>query len=165
MTKAENTLPNCQVDYACNLVLTTDRAQLDRVCSSWAQSLFAVGKKSQCVVSKYYNFRNQEPVIVKNIFFKHLIFATDTSYCVANMQSRCVHCQTSFNIHFVIDLSISPSPRMQTSQWQSTISCTGSGTRTSLGFGTTEKHWKIRSLHRFYGVYASKIEKMMCLGT
>ncbi len=63
MTKAENTLPNCQVDYACNLVLTTDRAQLDRVCSSWAQSLFAVGKKSQCVVSKYYNFRIQEPVI------------------------------------------------------------------------------------------------------
>ncbi len=35
----------------------------------------------------------------------------------------------------------------------------GSGTRTSLGFSAIEKHWKIRSWHRFYGVYASKKEK------
>ncbi len=49
MTKAKNTLHNCQADYECHLVLTTDRAQLDWVCSSWAQSLFAVGRKS-CIV-------------------------------------------------------------------------------------------------------------------
>ncbi len=54
----------------------------------------------------------------------------------------------------------SPSPRTQTSQWQSSISCTRSGTRTSLGFGAIEKHWKMRSSqsHRFYGV-ASKMQK------
>ncbi len=64
-----------------------------------------------------------------------------------------------------IDLSVSPSPRTQTSQWQSRISCTGSGTRTSLGFSAIEKHWKIRSSHRFYGVYASKIIKRCAWGT
>ncbi len=64
-----------------------------------------------------------------------------------------------------IDLSVSPSPRMQTSQWQSSISCTGSGTRTSLGFSAIEKHWKIRSSHRFYGVYASKWKKRCAWGT
>ncbi len=51
------------------------------------------------------------------------------------------------------------------SQWQSSISCTGSRTRTSLGFSAIEKHWKIRSLHRFYGVYASKMEKQCAWGT
>ncbi len=66
---------------------------------------------------------------------------------------------------YTIDLSVSPSPRMQTSQWQSSISCTGSGTRTSLGFSAIEKHWKIRSSHRFYGVYASKMEKRCAWGT
>ncbi len=65
----------------------------------------------------------------------------------------------------VIDLSVSPSPRTQTGQWQSSISCTGSGTRTSLGFSAIEKHWKIRSSHRFYGVYASKMEKRCAWGT
>ncbi len=59
----------------------------------------------------------------------------------------------------LIDLSVSPSPQTQTSQWQSSISCTGSWTRTSLGFSAIEKHWKIRSLHWFYGVYALKMEK------
>ncbi len=38
------------------------------------------------------------------------------------------HCKVSS-----IDLSVRPSPRTQTSQWQSSISCTGSGTRRSLG--------------------------------
>ncbi len=61
-----------------------------------------------------------------------------------------------------IDLSVSPSPRMQTSQWQSSISCTGSGTRTSLGFSAIEKHWKMRNSHRFY---ASKMEKRCAWGT
>ncbi len=65
----------------------------------------------------------------------------------------------------LIDLSVSPSPWTQTSQWQSSISCTGSGTRTSLGFSAKEKHWKIRSSHRFYGVYASKMEKLCAWGT
>ncbi len=37
------------------------------------------------------------------------------------------------------------------SHWQSTISCTGSRTRTSLGFSAIEIHWKIRSSHRFDG--------------
>ncbi len=64
-----------------------------------------------------------------------------------------------------IDLSVSPSPRTQTSQWQSSISCTRSGTRTSLGFSTIEKHWKIRSSHWFYGVYASKMIKRCAWGT
>ncbi len=41
----------------------------------------------------------------------------------------------------------------------------GSGTRTSLGFSAIEKHWKIRSSHRFYGVYASKMEKQCAWGT
>ncbi len=57
-----------------------------------------------------------------------------------------------------IDLSVSPSPRTQMSQWQSSISCTGSGTRTSLGFSAIEKHWKIQSSHRFDGVFATKME-------
>ncbi len=65
----------------------------------------------------------------------------------------------------IIDLSVSPSPRTQTSQWQSSISCTGSGTRTSLGFSAIEKHWKIWSSHRFNGVYASKMEKRCACGT
>ncbi len=64
-----------------------------------------------------------------------------------------------------IDLSVSPSPRTQTSQWQSSISCTGSGTRTSLCFSAIEKHWKIRSLPWFYGVYASKMHKQCAWGT
>ncbi len=64
-----------------------------------------------------------------------------------------------------IDLSIRPSPRMQTSQWQSSISCMGSGTRTSLGFSAIEKHWKIRSSYQFYEVYASKMEKLCAWGT
>ncbi len=64
-----------------------------------------------------------------------------------------------------IDLSVSPSPRMQTSQWQLSISCTGNGTRTSLAFSAIEKHWKIQSSHRFYGVYASKMEKRCACGT
>ncbi len=41
----------------------------------------------------------------------------------------------------------------------------GSRTRTSLGFSAIEKHWKIRSSHRFYGVYASKREKQCAWGT
>ncbi len=41
----------------------------------------------------------------------------------------------------------------------------GSGTRTSLGFSTIEKHWKIRSSHRFDGVYATKIIKRCAWGT
>ncbi len=61
-----------------------------------------------------------------------------------------------------IDLSVSPSPRTQTSQWQSSISCTGSGTRTSLSFSAIEKHWKIRSLHRFMGL--CKMEKRCAWG-
>ncbi len=65
----------------------------------------------------------------------------------------------------LIDLLVSPSPRTQTSQWQSSISCTGSGTRTSLGFSAKENHWKIRSSHWFYGVYASKKEKWCACGT
>ncbi len=64
-----------------------------------------------------------------------------------------------------IDLSVSPSPRTQTSQWQSSISCTGSGTRTSLSFSPIEKRWKIRSLHQFYGGFASKMEKLCAWGT
>ncbi len=56
----------------------------------------------------------------------------------------------------LIDLLVSPSPRTQMRQRQSSISCTGSGTRTSLGFSTLERHWKIRSLHWFDGVYAKK---------
>ncbi len=64
-----------------------------------------------------------------------------------------------------IVLLVSPSPRTQTSQWQSSISCTGSGTRTSLGFSAIEKHWKIRSSHWFYGVYASKMENRCAWGT
>ncbi len=64
-----------------------------------------------------------------------------------------------------IELSVSPSPQTQTSQWQSSISCTASGTRTSLGFSAIEKHWKIRSSHRIYGVYVSKIVKRCALGT
>ncbi len=64
-----------------------------------------------------------------------------------------------------IDLSVCPSHRTQTSQWQSSISCMGSGIRTSLGFSAIEKHWKIRSSHRFYGVYASKMEKRCAWGT
>ncbi len=73
-----------------------------------------------------------------------------------------------FMVHGVvttIDLSVSNSHRTQTSQWQSSISCTGSGTRTSFGFSAIEKHWKIRSLQRFYGVYASKMEKRCAWGT
>ncbi len=62
-----------------------------------------------------------------------------------------------------IDLS-SPSSRTQTSQWQSSISCMVSGTRTSLGFSAIEKHWRIRSSHQFYGVYASKMEKLCAWG-
>ncbi len=64
-----------------------------------------------------------------------------------------------------IDLSVSPSPRTQTSQWQSSISCTGSRTRTSLGFSSIEKHWKIGSSHRFYGVYGLKMENRCAWGT
>ncbi len=64
-----------------------------------------------------------------------------------------------------IDLSVSPSPRTQTSQWQSSISCTRSGTLTSLGFSSIEKHRKMQSSHRFYGVYASKVEKLCAWGT
>ncbi len=64
----------------------------------------------------------------------------------------------NWTIEILIDLSLSPSPRMQMSQWQSSISCTGSWTWTSLGFSAIEKHWKIRSLHQFYGVYATKME-------
>ncbi len=58
------------------------------------------------------------------------------------------------------DLSVNPSPRAQGSQWQSIISCTGSGTRTSLGFSAMEKHGKIWGSHRFYGVYDTKMEKL-----
>ncbi len=64
----------------------------------------------------------------------------------------------------IIDLSVSPTPGTQTSQWQLSISCTGRGSRTSLGF-KVEKHWKIQSLHQFYGVYASKVEKRCAWGT
>lgn len=49
LSKAENTLHDCHADYEWNLLLTTDRAQSDHVCSSWAQSLFAVDRKS-CIV-------------------------------------------------------------------------------------------------------------------
>ncbi len=63
------------------------------------------------------------------------------------------------------DLTVSPSPQTQMCQWQLSISCTGSGTRTSLGFSAIEKHWKIRSSHRFDGVYATKIEKLCAWGT
>ncbi len=48
-----------------------------------------------------------------------------------------------------IDLSASPSPRMQMSQWQSSISCMGSGTWASLGFSAIEKHWKMQRLNEF----------------
>jgi len=68
-------------------------------------------------------------------------------------------------MQFPIELSVSPAPRTQTSQWQSSISCTGSGTQTSLGFSAIEKHWRIRSLYRFYGVYASKIVKRCAWST
>ncbi len=64
-----------------------------------------------------------------------------------------------------IALSVSPSPWTQMSQWQSSISCTGSGTLTSLGFSAIEKHWNIRSSHRFDDVYATKMEKLCAWGT
>ncbi len=66
---------------------------------------------------------------------------------------------------WMINLSVSPSPRTQTSQWLSSISCTGSRTRISLDLSTMEKHWKMQSLHRFYEVYASKMEKWCAWGT
>jgi len=60
-----------------------------------------------------------------------------------------------------IDRSVSPSPRSvslspqtQMSQWQLSISCTGTG-----GLSAIEKHWKIRSSHWFDGVYAIKMVK------
>ncbi len=62
---------------------------------------------------------------------------------------------TISQIVYPIDLSVSPSPRTQTSQWQSSISCTVSGNRTSLGFSSIEKHWRIWNSHWFY---ASKME-------
>ncbi len=49
---------------------------------------------------------------------------------------------------------------MLMSQWKSSISCMGTRTLTSLGFSAIEKHWKIQSLHRFDGVYATKMEKL-----
>ncbi len=63
-----------------------------------------------------------------------------------------------------IDLSVSPSPQTQASQWQSSISCMGSRTRTSLWFSAIEKHWKIRSSNQF-GVFASKNFKWCAWGT
>ncbi len=83
------------------------------------------------------------------------------------------YCVLVFSFYVIInrrssvptDLSVSPSPQTQASQWQSSISYTGSRTRTSLGFSAIEKHWKIRSSHRFYGVYASKMEKRCAWGT
>ncbi len=72
---------------------------------------------------------------------------------------------STIEMEYSIDLSVSPSSRTQTSQWQSSISCMGSGTQTFLGFSAIEKHWKIRSSHRFYGVYASKMEKRCAWGT
>ncbi len=83
--------------------------------------------------------------------------------CHFSDQERVMKCCMESS-YIGIDLSIRPSPRMQTSQWQSSISCMGSGTRTSLGFSAIEKHWKIRSSYQFYGVYASKNWKTMCLG-
>ncbi len=64
-----------------------------------------------------------------------------------------------------IELSVSPSHRTLMNRYQSSISCTGTGTRTSSGFSAIEKHWKIRSSHRFYGLYASKMEKRCTWGT
>ncbi len=61
-----------------------------------------------------------------------------------------------------IDLSVSPSPRTQTSQWHSSISCTGSGTQTYLGFSAIEKHWSIQSSHRFM---LQKCKKRCAWGT
>ncbi len=58
-----------------------------------------------------------------------------------------------------------PLPSNPSSQWQLSISCTGSGTQKSLGFSAIEKHWKIQNLHRFYGVDASKMEKRCAWGT
>ncbi len=56
----------------------------------------------------------------------------------------------------IIDLSVSPSPRTQTSQWQSGISCMGSGTQTSSGFRAIEKHWNMQISHRCYGFMIQK---------
>ncbi len=61
-----------------------------------------------------------------------------------------------------IDLSVSPSPRAQTSQWQSSISSTGSETQTSLGFSAIKKHWKIQSSHWFYGFMIQKWKNYAC---
>jgi len=41
----------------------------------------------------------------------------------------------------------------------------GTKTLTSLGFSTIEKHWKISSSHRSYGVYATKMVKQCACGT
>ncbi len=65
----------------------------------------------------------------------------------------------------LIDLSVNPSLRTQMSQWQSSISCMGTGTQASLGFSAIEKHWKIQSSHRFDGVYATNVIKQCSWGT
>ncbi len=50
-----------------------------------------------------------------------------------------VYWHVNFNLNFILNgsiiyLSLSPSPRTQMHQWQLSISCTWTGTRTSLGF-------------------------------
>ncbi len=99
------------------------------------------------------------------IFFGNIWQAVGHILCMVFQKSLVDSLICRYNCKQAIDLSVSPSPRTQTSQWQSSISCTGSGTRTSLGFSAIEKHWKIRSSHRFYGVYASKMEKRCAWGT
>ncbi len=92
------------------------------------------------------------PIFMQGFFFFFYWFSWRHT-CHFSDQARVMKCCMESS-YIGIDLSIRPSPRMQTSQWQSSISCMGSGTRTSLGFSAIEKHWKIRSSYQFYGVYA-----------
>lgn len=57
-----------------------------------------------------------------------------------------------------------PIPQMQVCQWQLSISCTGTATRTTLGISTIEKHCKIRNYHCCYSIYATKMVKRRAWG-
>ncbi len=86
-------------------------------------------------------------------------------YSFIEMVLKTLHPRSERNVMHHNWYILSPSHRTLMSQWQSSISCTGTGTQTSSGFSAIEKHWKIRSSHRFYGLYASKMGKRCAWGT
>ncbi len=138
----------------------------------WMNHQAAIFKchKLQYILTNLTNkHKNRQHVLELPDKFEHS--ANKCSWDIRIFAKMTITCENIVNLFFLPWVMLSPEltyqyapPLERRLANGSRVSVTrGAELGTSLGFSTIEKHWRIQSSHRFYGVYFSKMEKTMCL--